>query len=428
MTELQHKPVKYYVDFENVHGAGLKGVDALDEHDEVIIIYSQAAETFHIEHAIDILKSKARIEFVEVDGGTRNAADFQLIVALFGAMDEKYDYAIVSGDTGFDAAIKMGERMGLPNVSRLANIRGDVEVEKAEKPKSRRSRRSRSGRDSAAETEPQPQEPQTKDADASSEAQDQRQSEKQAETPDSSAPENPAKDAEPQGDSQAEGQATSPKRRARRRKRSGGSQDGQATAQAETAQQTGEAAANETATADAATEAAVEPPSDAVVVDATDETTPAKTPAKPSSAKSSKASTSTRKKAASKVHEEARQDTAAARAKAAEAMRLALSEPAKATEGTTIPETVEPVKEAVDATTPKEQDATALVKALFAEKGVELSDAQLVTVVTALDGASGRQDFYRRIIKIERQQKGRALYRQVREHYSALMEALQNGR
>ena len=48
MTKLQHKPIKYYIDFENVHGAGLKGVDALDEHDEVFIIYSQAAETFHI--------------------------------------------------------------------------------------------------------------------------------------------------------------------------------------------------------------------------------------------------------------------------------------------------------------------------------------------------------------------------------------------
>ena len=103
----KQKPTKFYVDFENVHGPGLKGVDELDERDEVLIFYSQAAETFHIEHVIDILKSKARIQFVEVDGGTRNAADFQLIVALVGAMDPAYDYAIVTGDGGFDAAIKM---------------------------------------------------------------------------------------------------------------------------------------------------------------------------------------------------------------------------------------------------------------------------------------------------------------------------------
>lgn len=373
MGKPHRKPIKYYIDFENVHGAGLKGVDALDEHDVVIIIYSQAAETFHIEHAIDILKSKARVEFVEVDGGTRNAADFQLIVALFGAMDDAFEYVIVSGDTGFDAAIKMGERMGLPTVTRFANIRGDIEVEKTEKPKSRRSRRGRSGRDSAAGTEPQPQELQVKDDSAASEAQDQAQSEKQAETPGPSAPEEPAKDAEQQTDNQPEGQAASPKRRTRRRKRSNGSQDGQAAAQAETAQQVSE--------------------------DASDEAT-------------------------SKAREEARQDTAAARARAAEAMKLALAKPAKAAENAAVPKAASPESEATP--NPDKQDATALVEALLAEKGVELSDAQLATVVSALDGASGRQDFYRRIIKIERQQKGRALYRQVREHYSILMEGLQN--
>ena len=149
-SEPQAKPTKYYIDFENVHGAGLKGVDALTEHDEVVIIYSQAAETFHIEHAIDILKSKAHIQFVEADAGTRNAADFQLIVALYANMDEAFDYVIVSGDGGFDAAIKMGERMGKPRVRRLGNIMGD-EAE-PEKPKSRRSRRSRSNRDASKDS------------------------------------------------------------------------------------------------------------------------------------------------------------------------------------------------------------------------------------------------------------------------------------
>ena len=51
---------------------------------------------------------------------------------------------------------------------------------------------------------------------------------------------------------------------------------------------------------------------------------------------------------------------------------------------------------------------------MLTEKGVQLTDQQLVTVAGAIDGAKGRQDFYRRIIKVERQQKGRALYNQVR--------------
>lgn len=428
MTELKHKPIKYYIDFENVHGAGLKGVDALDEHDEVFIIYSQAAETFHIEHTIDILKSKAHIEFVEVDGGTRNAADFQLIVALFGAMDEAFDYAIVSGDTGFDAAIKMGERMGLPNVCRLANICGDIEVDKADKPKSRRSRRSRSGRDSASETEPLAQEPQAEDARAALEAQAQEQPDKQEETPTPSTTDAPAKDAEQQTDNQVEGQAASPKRRTRRRRRSSGLQDGQAATQAETPQQADEAIADEAVSSGHSetkpvTVTSVESVSDEAAVDATYEAESAEASTKAASEKKP-TKTSSRKKPSSKAHEEARQDTAAARARAAEAMRLALAEPAKATGEATILEA--PSKDPAPAVNAEEQDAISRIKALLAEKGVELSDAQLGTVMSALNGANGRQDFYRRIIKIERQQKGRALYRQVREHYSALMEALQN--
>lgn len=447
MTELQRKPIKYYIDFENVHGAGLKGVDMLDERDEVVIIYSQAAETFHIEHAIDILKSKARIEFVEVDGGTRNAADFQLIVALFGAMDEAFDYAIVSGDTGFDAAIKMGERMGLPSVCRLANIRGDIEVEKAEKPKSRRSRRSRPGRDSLPETEPQSQELQAEEASTTPEAQDQVQSDKQEETPSLFTTDASTKDAEQQADGPAEGQAASSKRRTRRRRRVSGLQDGQAAAQAETTQQANEALLDETApvehpAAKSVADVAPEGASDkAATYDAADETASAKEPAKAASEKPAK--TSTRKKTPSEAREEARQDTAAARARAAEAMRLAFAELPKAagepiasenaelTEGAaneTVPEAVPAValEESESTSSSEGQDATALIKSLLAERGVELSEAQLATVQSALDGANGRQDFYRRIIKIERQQKGRALYRQVREHYSALIEALRN--
>ena len=134
------KPTKYYVDFENVHGAGLKGIDKLGERDEVLVFFSQAAETFHIEQAIDILKSKARVEFIEIDGGTRNSLDFQLVAALFGMISDEYDYAIVSGDGGFDAAIKMGERLELPSVKRITDLTGSTE---SPQPKSTRQKRTR---------------------------------------------------------------------------------------------------------------------------------------------------------------------------------------------------------------------------------------------------------------------------------------------
>jgi len=421
MTESQHKPTKYYIDFENVHGAGLKGVDALDEQDEVIIIYSQAAETFHIEHAIDILKSKARIEFVEVDGGTRNAADFQLIVALFGAMDEAFDYAIISGDTGFDAAIKMGERMGLPNVCRFANIRGDIEAEKTEKPKSRRSRRSRSGRESTVEVEQQPSEPQTENTTDSSETQEQAQPNQQKEIPSISAPETPTKSAEPQTENQSEGQAASSKRRTRRRRRSSGSQDAQTTTEPEATSQPDDAASTSAALIDKSADETLEETSEAdVAVEAPSVEKPAE--ARPTQSKKTPAAST--KKTSTKAHEEARQDTAAARARAAEAMKFLLAEPAKVADPEAASEAA--AKKSEPTPTAETQDGNAVVKTLLEEKGIQLTDAQIDTVVKALDGSNGRQDFYRRIIKIERLQKGRALYRQVREHYQALMEGLED--
>ena len=372
----QCKPTKYYIDFENVHGAGLKGVDELDERDEVIVIYSQAAETFHIEHAIDILKSKARIEFVEVDGGTRNAADFQLIVALFGAMSDEYEYAIVSGDGGFDAAIKMGERMGLPPVRRIANVRGD-EAE-TDKPKSRRSRRRREDRE--AEKEASPEETSTKEAPS----------------PDTSgtgpsAPSAPYADeqsseAQPESASQdGEQKEASSRRRPRRRRRTVSASDDQALAQDNVSDnasrgETGETSANESiargeneapsATGEQVDESGAQP-----VTEQEPEIAP---------------KTRTRRKAKPKSADKSFDQ-----------------------------------KEISDSTAQSDEipmpDHLALIREFLEDKGVSVPDGQISTIATSIEGAEGKQDFYRRIIKIERQQRGRELYRLVREHFDALV-------
>lgn len=137
LPEASGKPRRFFIDFENVHGAGLKGVDTLPAEDVVYVFYSQAAETFHIEQAIDILKSKAHIEFVEADAGTTNALDFQLITALFGTADHAFEYFIVSGDGGYDAAVKMAKRLSLPQVTRVGNVLCEAPENKPSKGKSR---------------------------------------------------------------------------------------------------------------------------------------------------------------------------------------------------------------------------------------------------------------------------------------------------
>ena len=430
-AETTAKPTKYYVDFENVHGAGLKGVDVLGENDEVIIIYSQAAETFHIENAIDIMRSKARVNFVEADAGTRNAADFQLIVALYADMDEGYDYAIISGDGGFDAAIKMGERMGKPRVRRLANIAGD-EVE-ADKPKSRRSRRSRSSRDTAKEAPAENVEQAgSEQAEAAAEnkqaaadgkqAQSEAPTEAAAETSSHAPAQQEVADsgndekAEVKADEQAEHaeqaeqpKSSSSKRRSRRRKRNGGSTEEQSAA-SEPEQQ---AAASEP-------EQQGNAPEPAQRVSTRKETDDAYARAAEAMRLASEQSGK---------REAAAEDAAKPESPAAEAAEnAALAEdsanvepPADNAASAESPANAEPSAE--DARD-RAEEVAAIVKALLEENDVQLTDAQIATVASALEGPDGRQGFYRRIIKIERQQNGRALYRQVREHYTALLKAV----
>ena len=518
--EGQNKPTKFFVDFENVHGAGLKGVADLDAADEVIIVYSQAAETFHIEQAIDILKSKARIEFLEADAGTRNAADFQLIVALFGDMSDEFDYAIVSGDGGFDAAIKMGERMGLPSVRRLANVRGDIEPEKVDKPKSRRTRR-RGGQTvaaqvDAAQAEPEKAEPaKAETAKAETEKSEPAKAEHaKADEPTADEPKAHAQrlraaladsaplgeetgasskgaeadnsddkaggtaaatapvvssediedaqrahevvgdarpqegDALPAADEAAREEATS-RRRPRRRRRGQGAKEGAGDAQVQSKE-----SANANQQAGAAPEPqpeptvearlAAEPPVDQVSeTHQQDEAHPEPAPEAQPAAKP-KRSTRSRRAAKQKQASETQPEAAEKPAKpevAAHPAQPALAveeEPAAKPHSEPKEQSVQEVKESSQAESASQEEAASeavsqaeataetaakleAVREYLDRNGVQLEESQIETVVTALNGAQGRQDFYHRIIKIERQQRGRALYRLVRDHYEALM-------
>ena len=62
------------------------------------------------------------------------------------------------------------------------------------------------------------------------------------------------------------------------------------------------------------------------------------------------------------------------------------------------------------------------VAALLSKNGVEVDQHQLSTIMQALNGAKKRQDFYRKIIQLEKQEKGLALYREVRDHYEPMLE------
>ena len=97
----------YVVDFENVNSQGLNGIDRLDSTDQVIIFYSENADSMTFDLHEQINKSRAYIYFQKVDVGTKNALDFQLATYL-GYMicenekaDKQVTYYLVSKDRGY---------------------------------------------------------------------------------------------------------------------------------------------------------------------------------------------------------------------------------------------------------------------------------------------------------------------------------------
>lgn len=116
----------YYVDYENVH-AGVDGVDKLTANDTVRIFYSPKADTMRIAFVEQALCAQAKIELISVDVGTPNALDFHLVAWLYSELPQATEeHVIVSNDHGYDAADRMGVRLGLPQVRRVSSIAEDL--------------------------------------------------------------------------------------------------------------------------------------------------------------------------------------------------------------------------------------------------------------------------------------------------------------
>ena len=116
----------YYVDYENVH-AGVDGIDKLTANDTVRIFYSPKADTMRIAFVEQALRAQAKIELISVDVGTPNALDFHLVAWLYSELPQATEeHVIVSNDHGYDAADRMGVRLGLPQVRRVSSIAEDL--------------------------------------------------------------------------------------------------------------------------------------------------------------------------------------------------------------------------------------------------------------------------------------------------------------
>jgi hypothetical protein len=128
----------FFIDFENVHSEGMTGVDHLTEADEVVIFYSNNADsiTFDILHKLMFCKSK--LSYYKIKRGGKNALDFQLSCYLGFRInkDPTAEFYIISKDNGYDFIMDFWEQgyCGVePLIRRFNNIRTLLQWQEAQR-------------------------------------------------------------------------------------------------------------------------------------------------------------------------------------------------------------------------------------------------------------------------------------------------------
>ncbi|ORT99825.1 hypothetical protein D081_1406 [Anaerovibrio sp. JC8] len=112
----------FYIDYENVHNEGLKGVEKLTPDDTMYLFYSDKADTLKIDVVQKLLATQGNIRFMKIENGVENALDFQLITALMCDYSADNNYYIISRDKGYDAAIAMAQQRDRREIFRCKDI------------------------------------------------------------------------------------------------------------------------------------------------------------------------------------------------------------------------------------------------------------------------------------------------------------------
>ncbi len=97
--------MKFFIDYENVHALGFRGVEFLLPEDEVVLFYSKTC--MNIEKGImdKLFNSGCGFRIFKVENGGRNAMDFYITSHIGEVLGRNYvgSVGIVSHDKGFRA-------------------------------------------------------------------------------------------------------------------------------------------------------------------------------------------------------------------------------------------------------------------------------------------------------------------------------------
>ena len=94
----------FLIDFENVHSEGMHGVDHLSDTDEVVIFYSNNADSISFDILHKLMFCKSKLSYYRIKRGGKNALDFQLSCYLGYRIkqDPDAEFYIISKDNGYD--------------------------------------------------------------------------------------------------------------------------------------------------------------------------------------------------------------------------------------------------------------------------------------------------------------------------------------
>lgn len=98
----------FLVDYENVHVEGFNGLSNCTDKDSIKIFYTKGADTLTFGLHRRLGETKAKIEYLKVENGSKNALDFQLssYLGFLIASNVEEKYYIVSKDKGYEILIQ----------------------------------------------------------------------------------------------------------------------------------------------------------------------------------------------------------------------------------------------------------------------------------------------------------------------------------
>ena len=97
----------FLIDYENLHTSAFNGLEELTENDRIVVFYTHNSDNLTFSLMQRLVKSPAKIDYLQVATGVRNSLDFQLCSYLGYLIGTYHDtrLCIVSRDKGFSTML-----------------------------------------------------------------------------------------------------------------------------------------------------------------------------------------------------------------------------------------------------------------------------------------------------------------------------------